>query len=70
MGLIVKDEVQTQSAGDSSFNVQAKNIVINQGLTTSEAKEIALDIYQANFMKLRLRQQRQPKEWKPLLSGS
>jgi hypothetical protein len=46
------DEIQKQNAGDSSTNLQAKSIVINQGLTYRDAKEIALDVYKENFLKL------------------
>lgn len=48
----MKDEIQSQQAGDDSVNVQAKNIIINAGVTATEARDIALDIYRANFLKL------------------
>ncbi|WML79786.1 LPO_1073/Vpar_1526 family protein [Streptomyces sp. VNUA74] len=42
---------QVQRAGNDSTNYQAQNINI-QGLTYSEAKEIALDVYRANALEL------------------
>lgn len=49
---MLSDDIQKQNAGDSSTNLQAKSIVINQGLTYRDAKEIALDVYKENFLKL------------------
>ena len=49
---MIKDEIQKQEGGDSSTNLQGKSIVIHQGITYSDAKEIALDVYKANFLKL------------------
>jgi hypothetical protein len=46
------DDVQKQNAGDASTNLQAKTITIHQGLTYRDAKEIALDVYKENFLKL------------------
>ena len=44
---------QTQKTGDSSVNVQAENITIEQkGLTYTEVKDIALDVFRANFYHL------------------
>ncbi|MFE1299867.1 LPO_1073/Vpar_1526 family protein [Streptomyces sp. NPDC058731] len=42
---------QLQRAGDHSTNYQAQNITV-QGLTYSEAKEIALDVFRANALEL------------------
>jgi len=44
---------QTQKTGDNSINVQAENITIEQkGLTYAEVKDIALDVFKANFYHL------------------
>ena len=44
---------QSQKTGNNSVNVQAENITIEQkGLTYTEVKEIALDIFKANFYHL------------------
>ena len=48
----MKDENQNQKGGDYSSNIQAKNIVINTGISVSEAREIALDIFKSNFIAL------------------
>lgn len=39
------------SAGDSSLNVQGRNVTIN-GLTYLEARQIALDVFRSNFYQL------------------
>lgn len=49
---MIKDKVQKQESGDDSTNLQAQSIVVNQGITYSDAKEIALDVYKANFLQL------------------
>lgn len=51
---MINDQLQRQQGGDSSTNLQGQSIVIHQGITYSDAKEIALDIYKANFIKLSL----------------
>lgn len=43
---------QIQKSGNNSNNIQAKEVNINQGLTFSEAKEVALDVFRANFYDL------------------
>jgi hypothetical protein len=49
---MINDQVQKQEGGDSSTNVQGHAIVIHQGISYSDAKEIALDVYKANFLQL------------------
>jgi hypothetical protein len=49
---MISDKVQKQQGGDSSTNLQGKSIVIHQGISYSDAKEIALDVYRANFLQL------------------
>ncbi len=49
---MIKDHNQKQEGGDSSTNLQGQTIVINQGISYADAKEIAIDVYQANFLKL------------------
>ena len=43
---------QEQQSGDNSTNIQANEIVVYQGLSYAEVKEIALDVYRANFIEL------------------
>ena len=43
---------QSQKSGNNSTNVQAGNIIVHQGLTYSEVKKIALDVFKANFYEL------------------
>lgn len=49
---MIKDKVQKQESGDDSTNLQAQSIVVNQGISYSDAKEIALDVYKSNFLQL------------------
>jgi len=49
---MIKDKVQKQEAGDDSTNLQAQSIVVNQGISYVDAKEIALDVYKSNFLQL------------------
>jgi hypothetical protein len=45
---------QRQSGGDASANIQAgHDVVIHKGLSAEEARSIALDVFHANFLKLR-----------------
>lgn len=50
--MMINDKVQKQEGGDSSTNLQGKSIVVNQGISYSDAKEIALDVYKANYLQL------------------
>lgn len=49
---MINDQVQRQEAGDGSTNLQGQQIIINQGISYTDAKEIALDVYKANFLQL------------------
>lgn len=40
---------QVQKSGDDSVNIQAKSVNIQTGLTYSDVKEIALDVFKNNF---------------------
>lgn len=40
---------QVQKSGDDSFNIQAKSVNIQTGLTYLDVKEIALDVFKNNF---------------------
>lgn len=45
---------QEQSGGDDSLNVQAgQDATVYVGVTASEARDIALDVFRANFLELR-----------------
>ena len=43
---------QVQKSGDDSFNIQAKSVNIQTGLTHSDVKGIALDVFKDNFAHL------------------
>jgi len=49
---MLSDDIQKQEAGDGSTNLQGKSIVINQGISYRDAKEIALDVFKANSLEL------------------
>lgn len=44
---------QNQDAGDNSTNLQGQQVTVNQGITYSDAKEIANDVFKANFIELK-----------------
>lgn len=43
---------QTQKGGDNSTNIQVEELTVVQGLTYTEVKQVAIDIFKANFYKL------------------
>ncbi len=49
---MINDDVKKQAGGDGSSNTQANEITIHNGITYRDAKEIALDVYKANFLEL------------------
>ncbi|MBL0739875.1 LPO_1073/Vpar_1526 family protein [Chryseolinea lacunae] len=49
---MINDKNQTQEGGNSSTNFQGGTIVVNNGLSYKEAKEIAQDVFNANFLEL------------------
>lgn len=48
---MIGDKSQTQTAGDSCVNIQAQHLHI-AGISAGEARQIALDVYKANFAAL------------------
>ena len=49
---MINDKVQKQEAGDGSTNLQGQSIIVNQGISYSDAKDIALDVFKANSLEL------------------
>ena len=49
---MIKDEIITQEGGEYSTNLQGQSIVINQGITYQDAKNIAIDVFKSNFLEL------------------
>ena len=43
---------QTQRAGDNSTNIQAGSIVVHQGTSVADVRQLALDVFRANFFEL------------------
>ncbi|WP_425668761.1 LPO_1073/Vpar_1526 family protein [Vibrio owensii] len=50
--MMINDQIQNQQGGDHSTNVQGQSVVINQGLSYSDARDIAMDVYKSNFLQL------------------
>ena len=44
---------QKQDAGDNSTNLQGQQVIVNQGISYADAKEIANDVFKANFIELK-----------------
>lgn len=49
---MINDKNQNQNGGDGSTNLQGQTVIIHQGISYSDAKEIALDVYKANVLQL------------------
>jgi len=49
---MINDKNLKQEGAEGSTNLQGQNITIHQGLSYSEVKEIALDIFKSNFLEL------------------
>lgn len=43
---------QNQKSGSNSNNLQVEKLVVNNGISYSEAKEIAIDVFKSNFLEL------------------
>jgi len=51
---MISDKNKKQEGGDGSSNIQAENVnVYNTGISYSDAKEIALDVFKTNFIHLK-----------------
>lgn len=49
---MIKDTVTKQEGGEHSTNLQGQTIVINQGITYQDAKNIAIDVFKSNYLEL------------------
>jgi len=50
---MINNSSQKQDAGDNSTNLQGQQVIVNQGISYSDAKEIASDVFKANFIELK-----------------
>lgn len=50
---MINKSSQKQNAGDNSTNLQGQQVIVNQGISYSDAKEIANDVFKANFIELK-----------------
>lgn len=46
------NEKQVQKSGDNSLNIQGRDIFIQSGVNYADARQIALDVFQSNFVTL------------------
>jgi len=49
---MINDKVTKQEGGENSTNLQGQTIVINQGITYQDAKNIAVDVFKSNYLEL------------------
>jgi hypothetical protein len=49
---MINDKINKQEGGENSTNLQGQNIVINQGITYQDAKNIAIDVFKSNYLEL------------------
>jgi hypothetical protein len=49
---MLNDKINNQEGGENSNNIQGQLITINQGITYQDAKDIALDVFKANYLEL------------------
>lgn len=49
---MLNDKKLTQEGGDNSTNYQANTIVVKQGMSYEDAREIALDVFKSNYLTL------------------
>ncbi|PMI40725.1 hypothetical protein BCU46_04820 [Enterovibrio norvegicus] len=49
---MINDHIQKQEGGDQSTNLQCQNLVYNQGMSVTEYRAVALDVFNANFLRL------------------
>lgn len=52
MSIFGKNKKSIQEGGNNSTNLQGQNVVLNTGITYSDAKEIALDVFKTDFIEL------------------
>ncbi|MCY9843072.1 LPO_1073/Vpar_1526 family protein [Vibrio caribbeanicus] len=50
---VINKSTQKQEAGNNSTNFQAQQVIVNKGVSYSDAKEIAHDVFMANFIELK-----------------
>ena len=49
---MISDKITKQEGGENSTNLQGQSIVINQGISYLDAKNIAIDVFKANYLEL------------------
>ncbi len=49
---MINDKITKQEGGENSTNLQGQTIVINQGITYQDAKNIAVDVFKSNYLEL------------------
>jgi hypothetical protein len=49
---MINDKITKQEGGENSTNLQGQSIVINQGISYQDAKNIAIDVFKSNYLEL------------------
>lgn len=49
---MINDKITKQEGGENSTNLQGQSIVINQGISYQDAKNIAVDVFKSNYLEL------------------
>jgi hypothetical protein len=49
---MISDKITKQEGGENSTNLQGQSIIINQGISYLDAKNIAIDVFKANYLEL------------------
>ncbi|KAA6340629.1 hypothetical protein EZS27_011518 [termite gut metagenome] len=49
---MVNDKITKQEGGENSTNLQGGTIIVNNGITYQDAKNIALDVFKSNYLEL------------------
>lgn len=49
---MINDQVTKQEGGENSTNLQGGTIIVNQGITYQDAKNIAIDVFKSNYLEL------------------
>lgn len=49
---MINDKITKQEGGEKSTNLQGQSIVVNQGISYLDAKNIAIDVFKSNYLEL------------------
>jgi hypothetical protein len=49
---MISDKITKQEGGENSTNLQGQSIIVNQGISYLDAKNIAIDVFKSNYIEL------------------